>query len=352
VYLIETDQVILVDTGIPTDMAKGFFYYWRRQRIPPEVEALADDHGFKELLTGFDLAKRDISEVDLLLFTHGHLDHFLMARQALDHFDPVLMAHLEDTPSICNPWGLLNMWIQGRKQMIPTGMPLNWSAGNGEGVDPLHGLEISNLDFHLKIHQPILHEGPLRVGASRVSDLELIHIPGHSPGSIGLLIGSPHERILLCGDTLLNPITPNPDDLLAYLRTLDRLGSLKGVTLTLPAHGAEIRDLWQRVNFLIKHHRNRLKLTFQACSQEKSVWDVASMEGYFDTYVDPGLFNYLAGKEALVHMELLHMVGGLRRVDIRRNVHYFVNSGESFEDVWARISDLVSNYGSKPIMRF
>lgn len=351
-YLIEAEQVLLVDTGVPTDMAKGFFYYWRNQRIPTEIEKLPPDHSFKELLRGFDLVKRDMSELDVLLFTHGHLDHFLLARRVLNHCDPVIMAHIEDTPSMCNPWGLLNMWITGRKQMVPTGMPLTWASGNEGGNDPLHSLDFSKLDLSIDVHHPILGDGPLRLGSNSVRNVELIHIPGHSPGSLGILVGKPHERILLCGDTLLSPITPHPDDLLVYLRTLDYLESLEGVILTLPAHGQPIGDLNARIKFLKQHHRNRLKLTFDACSKERSVWDIASMEGYFDTYVNPGLFNFLAGKEALVHIELLHMVGGIRRVDIRDNIHYFIKTEQSFDSVYNRVLDLVTKYRSKPIMRF
>lgn len=43
-YLIEDEALILVDTGLPTDTAKNIFYYWRNQRIPPEVESLPADH--------------------------------------------------------------------------------------------------------------------------------------------------------------------------------------------------------------------------------------------------------------------------------------------------------------------
>ncbi len=352
VYLIESEKIVMLDTGIPTDLAKGFFYYWRNQRIPPEIDALPADHSFNELLTGFELTNRSLSEVDILVFSHGHLDHFLMTGKTLEYCDPVVMAHIEDTPAMCNPWGLLNMWIAGRKQMIPTGMPLQWSKGSDRDFDPISDMDPSLFDFSVQVHKPIIDQGPLMIGDNQVEDVEVIHIPGHSPGSVGLLVGKPHERILLCGDTLLNPITPNPDDLLSYLRTLEFLGALEGVKLTLPAHGKEIRDLKQRVHFLKEHHRNRLRLTYEACSKERCVWDIASMAGYFDTYVDPKLFNFLAGKEALVHMELLQMCAGVKRVDIRNNIHYFVNSGEPFHKVYGRALELVKEYRTKPIMRF
>jgi len=54
-YLIEDDALILIDTGMPTDLAKNMFYYWRNQRIPADVEALADDHSERELLSAIEL---------------------------------------------------------------------------------------------------------------------------------------------------------------------------------------------------------------------------------------------------------------------------------------------------------
>jgi hypothetical protein len=46
------------------------------------------------------------------------------------------------------------------------------------------------------------------------------------------------------------------------------------------------------------------------------------------------------------------MVGGLLRTDIRGQVHYFVNSGEPFEQVYGRIMDLVTNKKASALMRY
>ena len=82
------------------------------------------------------------------------------------------------------------------------------------------------------------------------------------------------------------------------------------------------------------------------------MWDIATMQGYFDAYVDPAKFNLLAGTEALVHMELLNMVDGLRRTHIQDQVHYFQNSREPFEPVYDRIAELIRTDGTGAIMRY
>ncbi|MDY7033533.1 MAG: hypothetical protein SVY10_16695, partial [Thermodesulfobacteriota bacterium] len=52
VYVIEDKMLTLVDTGIPTHLAKNFFYYWRNQPIPQDVKDLPDNHSETELITG------------------------------------------------------------------------------------------------------------------------------------------------------------------------------------------------------------------------------------------------------------------------------------------------------------
>ena len=75
------------------------------------------------------------------------------------------------------------------------------------------------------------------------------------------------------------------------------------------------------------------------------------MKGYFDVFVDPAKFNPLAGQEAFVHVELLEMVGGLRRSHIDGFVHYFENSGEKFEDVYARVQELLNDENTTTLLR-
>jgi len=211
----------------------------------------------------------------------------------------------------------------------------------------------SELGLSVQVNSPVFRDGPLRLGGSELRGIEVVHLPGHTPGSIGLLVGEePGEKLLLCGDVLLYPITPHPDDLLIYLRTLGKFKEYYDVALVLPAHGKAVRDLRARVQSLQEHHKRRLRLTFEACHKPRCVWDIAAMPNYFDTYVDRKEFNYLAGSEALVHMEVLNMVGALKRAYIKENVHYFQNSAEPFENVYHRITDLVEDGGVSPIMRY
>jgi glyoxylase-like metal-dependent hydrolase (beta-lactamase superfamily II) len=205
----------------------------------------------------------------------------------------------------------------------------------------------------IRVDCPIAFDGRLHLSGFEKDEICVRHFAGHSPGGISILIydDDGKEAIMLCGDTLLYPITPHPDDLVAYLRTLKEMSKLEEVVLTLPAHGKAMSKLPQRLDFLERHHEHRLRLTYETCKKPQSIWQIATMPSYFDVYVDPAKFNPLAGQEAFVHVELLQMAGGLHRSHMDGFVHYFENSGEKFEDVYARVQEIINNENTTTLMR-
>jgi glyoxylase-like metal-dependent hydrolase (beta-lactamase superfamily II) len=353
VYLIENETTVMVDAGIPTEFAKAFFYNLRNQPMPAEVESLGPNHSENELTDGLKAAGISFSDIKSLLFTHGHPDHFLLARFLLDRTSASISAHILDTPNICNPWSMLYNWVWRQEQMEASGMPKAVSAQPRNRDRLFIGLDLESHGLSVPVNEPIFRNQYLEVQGKEISDVRVQHLPGHSPGSIGVIVGPEHgQKVLLCGDVLLNPITPHPDDLLVYLQTLEELASYDDVGLVLPAHGDEITDLKSRVAFLREHHKDRLRFTWDACSTPKSVWDIATTPGYFDAYVDPEKFNFLAGTEALVHMQLLFMVDGLQRFRIEDGVHYFMRNREDFDQVYERICQLVADKKNKTIMKY
>ena len=349
-YLIEGQALILIDAGIPTDLAKAMFYYTRAQLIPREIEALPPDYSEQERQAGLELAGCALEDLDLLVITHGHPDHFFMGRSVVSRSKAGVMAHILDTPMISNPWGFLSMIVSRRPRVRATGMP------PPPGEDPKNlgqGFNPHALGLALDVNHPVFEEGPLSLNGSAVKGVQIKHLPGHSPGSLGLVVGAPGKpKVLICGDVLLYPITPHPDDLLVYLRTLNELSRLDDIALVLPAHGMAFRDLKKRIAQLKAHHRRRLKMTYDACRKPKCIWDIATMKGYFDVYVDPEKFNPMAGNEALVHMELMQLAGGLERIEIKDGVHYYLSSPEPFHRIYGRIMDIVNDPSVEPIMRY
>jgi glyoxylase-like metal-dependent hydrolase (beta-lactamase superfamily II) len=346
-YLIDGDSLILMDTGMPTHLVKAFLYSWRNLPIPSEVERLPSDYSEQEFLKGLELARYSLKDIEILVVSHGHPDHFLMGPQILRRTNPRVVAHILDTSEICNPWAMLRQWVWNRPQLMGMGMPMPNSVKESKFFLGGSFLE----DFSLNVDDPVFSDGPIQVKGSPIKGITVKHLPGHSPGSIGLIVGK-KEKVLLCGDVLLYPISPHPDDLLLYLRTLEELGKMENISLVLPSHGRIIRDLKGRVATLQKHHRRRLQLTYEACQKPCSVWDIATIRSYYDVYVDSREFNPLAGREALAHIEILIMIGGLQRSHVKKGIHYFRNSGEPFEEVYQRVLGLVQDRRISPLLRY
>ncbi|MFH1623803.1 MAG: MBL fold metallo-hydrolase [Pseudomonadota bacterium] len=341
IYVIEDQALTLVDTGIPTRLAKNIFYYWRNQYIPPAVKDLPDDHSETELITGLKAAGYSVKDIELIIITHGHPDHYLLGKIIVERSRARVIAHVLDTDKICNPWTISKTVIEGRPRYEAFGMPLPKSSAHEYHKE----VELEALSLSLKVDYPIVLNGPLSLDGIQSDLITVKHSPGHSPGAVCLIIGSEgdDEKMLICGDVLLYPITPHPDNLVHYLRSLNDLQQLEKVALSLPAHGKNMRDLHGRIRFLKKHHRRRLESTFKACHKPRSPWEIASAPRYFDVFVDPTKFNPMAGNEAFIHMRLLEMAKGLYRSSINGVVHYYQNTGERFEDVYRRVIEIIND---------
>jgi glyoxylase-like metal-dependent hydrolase (beta-lactamase superfamily II) len=347
VYLIEDDALILVDTGLPTGLAKDMFYYWRNQRIPADVEALEDDYSEKELLSGLELTGHDAKDIDFVIISHGHPDHYLLGKKLVEMSGAKVAAHVCDTDMICNPWRMIKFILERRPALRAMGMPLPKPLGRKGAL----GSEAP--DFSLHVDYPIAFDGKLRLDGFEKDSIHLKRYPGHSPGGMAILLHDDDgkETIMLCGDTLLYPITPHPDDLVSYLRSLKAMRKHEDVALVLPAHGKAMANLHKRLDFLEKHHKHRLHLTYKACTRPQSIWQIATMRQYFTVKVDPARFNPLAGTEAYLHVELLQMAGGLHVSYRDGRIHYFENSGEKFEAVYERVQNLLDDENTTLLVR-
>ncbi len=336
--LQEGDELVLVDTGIGTGLAKRLFYRWRNQPLPSAVESLPDDLSEQQLNEGLALLGHQSSEITRIVITHGHLDHYLLGRTLTEKHPSIkVVAHLFDTDMICNPWELFRTWVMRRPELLALGMP---PPGESEGRRQVW----EEIPLGLRVDQPVAKDGPLDLGTRRSSLVTTRNLPGHTAGSICLLVGQPGEnKIMLCGDLLLNPITPHPNDLLAYLRSLKELEAMSRVAVVLPAHGLPIENLGERCKALQLHHRHRLELAYRALHKPRSVWDIATMDGYFDVYVHPQRFNPLAAQEAFVHVQLLELVGAVALADIKKGIHYYIADSQPFDEVHKRILEVVAS---------
>lgn len=143
-------------------------------------------------------------------------------------------------------------------------------------------------------------------------DIEVVHTPGHTLGSVCLYM--PSERALFTGDTALGlgtvAISPPPHgDMALYL---DSLARLKGYdcALMLPGHGQNVHDVPSKLQELIDHRHEReaqiLKLMADGKRTPKAMLSAIYME--LDKRIVP-----MALRQIEAHLHKLEAEGRVAR---------------------------------------
>ncbi len=285
VYLITEPEAVLLDTGTAT----------------------ADSRATLERLLGeAGLRPRQLKRI---VVSHGHLDHYGLARVlAAESGGPVYAPALDETQ------------FSHRELLEPFYDEMMEEAG----VPPAVRAQIAEqwASFRCLAHPidryvPLEEMPPLRCG-----DLvfEPVPTPGHTRGATSFF--EPRHRILLSSDTVLKEITPNPvldlDEseptrrfraLRAYLQSLDKLLDLNPAVI-FTGHGAAVEDFAALHARVYRHHAERQeKLLDSLRRQERTVYDLAQC-----IFPDPRTHNsFLAISEIYAHLDLLDEAGRLRK---------------------------------------
>ncbi|MDP1819801.1 MAG: MBL fold metallo-hydrolase [Acidimicrobiales bacterium] len=202
-------------------------------------------------------AGRSVADVDQVLVTHGHPDHFGAAGWLADEADATVLCGRAEEPKLTGQMDRARMGgIVGRLG-IPDDMQSTFRSFY-EGVRELtHPVSAPRLT--------LLDDGDtLRAGGR---DWQVHVTPGHSVGHASLY--DPETRVLLSGDHLLACITPNPvlepdpdspdgrrRSLVEYLASLDRFIRLDPL-LVLPGHGPRFCDVPSLTTSMRHHHDAR-----------------------------------------------------------------------------------------------
>jgi glyoxylase-like metal-dependent hydrolase (beta-lactamase superfamily II) len=92
-----------------------------------------------------------------------------------------------------------------------------------------------------------------------------------------------------------------------YLQSLERVRRIPGITLALPGHEEEIRDVAGRIRAIAAHHRERLDRVLEICAEPRSLLEVSrALFGERGGYT-----RLLALEEAGAHVEYLFQRGEL-----------------------------------------
>jgi glyoxylase-like metal-dependent hydrolase (beta-lactamase superfamily II) len=280
-YLFAGETLTLLDPGPASDETYGAL-----------TAALAGE--------GYDLA-----DVERVLITHPHMDHYGIARQVKAESGAEVVAHADAVPHLEDPEGyfereqaffepfLVAMGVPERTAHVVTGIP----------------------EPYIEFQEPVAVDRTLAEG-DRIDDLglDVLHTPGHAPGSV-TFVG---ERVAFTGDHVLADITPNPLLTLAvgsedertrslptYLDSLRRLLSLDREGYA--GHGEPIPDLAARAEATIAHHEERKEDIADILAETGPTTAYAVMGAMFPNLPSTEVFPGMC--EVIGHLDLLEDEG-------------------------------------------
>lgn len=281
------------------------------------------DSAYQALEEGMREHQSHPTEINKLVITHVHPDHYGMAGRLKQISSCEVVLHEKDAEVIKDryfqPRGLASEMSAFMKlNGVPEGQSPEMSQGSMGMLDRV---------------SPVPPDTEVRGGETfKVGDFdfEIIWTPGHSPGHICLY--EPNRKILLTGDHVLPTITPNVSihtqtqgsPLGDYMRSLKKLIDLD-VEWVLPAHEFEIRDLKKRLVEIEDHHQYRLdEMATCVDSGGSTAWEVAGRVKWATGALadfEPFMQRAAVG-ETLAHLEYLFEVGRLAKIMRGRTLYW------------------------------
>jgi glyoxylase-like metal-dependent hydrolase (beta-lactamase superfamily II) len=290
-----------------------FVYVFETDAGPFIVDAgWNTDDAFAALSDGLRQAGTDITNVQGVLVTHIHPDHYGLAGRVREVSGAWIALHPADAALIQDryeePTDLLERVGAMLRRM---------------GAPEAELLTLQNASMPLRPLVSAVKPDRLFEDGDRPEvpgwDLTALWTPGHSPGHLCFWEGG--QRLMLSGDHVLPRITPNipfhpqagADPLGDFLRSLQRVGTFDAEEV-LPAHEHRFVGLDQRVAELVAHHEQRFAEVMAAITAGvTSAWGIAERMHWSRSWdrID-GFMRRAAVGEAMAHLRALEMRGVVR----------------------------------------
>jgi len=267
-YLIEGSPLTIIDTGPKTSKSLA--------TIQQELQNLS----------------YDLSDIEQILITHGHLDHIGLAAQFVRereriHGSPTnVWIHYRDADALVNYEEHAAIYMKSFERLIGTsGVPEN----EAHKLDPKRLIE-----YYMSIREPVPTAHTFKDKAcfnTGIGEITAIWVPGHSSGSVCYVCDE--KQILFSGDHILGDISSNPSisfdspekiGMLTYLDSLDRISSKDGYT-ALPGHRKPIFDIKSRIEALYAEYEDKFRTAAESLtSNPQTVYEISRIiYGDYDT---------------------------------------------------------------------
>jgi glyoxylase-like metal-dependent hydrolase (beta-lactamase superfamily II) len=291
-YVIEEDRgIMLFDVGIGMDASQ-----------------LALARGLTQIGYGF-------KDVNRIIFSHGHIDHFGAAVWALEQIGRTIpvMIHNADAGKVLESGpDLLTLIGMNSRYLSRLGVPL-----------PLLDDMMAAIGREAGLARRLASVTPLTQGDKfqcKQVTLEVLHMPGHTPGLCCLY--DREHRLLFSADHLLERVSPNPlielradgepasfKPLISYFESIDRVRALP-VDLVLPGHATPFAAHRDVIDSLFKFYEQRQsKLLAALRRRPRTVYE--AMREIFPSSNSFELFLMMS--ETLGNLELIEKEGKIIR---------------------------------------
>lgn len=266
---------------------------------PQSVEDLKQ--GFVEVRERFG-ENIDLSSVQHVVISHSHIDHFGFVAHFTREAGAEVFIHELDARVLNNFEERIVLASKDLRVFMER------SGLKPEARQELEEMYRLSKSFFksVELHR-ILRDGDRIINGYRVH-----HVPGHCPGQICMQV----EDVLFTADHVLSRITPHQSPaaitsfcgLEHYLRSLEKIREVEGVSLALPGHEDAIRDFRGRIDAIVAHHTRRLNQVLDVCREPSHLVEISKR------LFGPkhGYTRILALEEAGAHVEYLFQRGELR----------------------------------------
>jgi len=316
--------------------------------------ALTDDRGatvvdpgvpgpgnWKALVERLGQAELSVRDVHTVVVTHSHIDHFGTAARLARAAGAEFVTH-ED---FAVPWlgvqqhdctrhdGAHDEAADDDTPAAPDRIRPNWHERTPWGGDPIRPPRSRRMIFWMMrrlARRALLPPVPSRrVAHGEVLTLAgrewfAVHTPGHTLDH--LCLHDPEHGVLLSGDHVLPTITPHisgvgtgDDPLQNFVESLDLVGGIGGVRVTLPAHGHPFDDLPGRVEDIKVHHEGRLERLREF---GREMGRPATVREFSHRLFRKARWGPMAESETYAHLEHLRHLGQAERSQRGSIVYY------------------------------
>ncbi len=286
-YLVLEDAVTLIDCSSAIGDANGSL-----------------DRCFDKARDEFGLTV-GLKDVERLIITHGHIDHFGGTNHVLEQSGAKIAIHELDVSTLQN--------FEERRIVAAKDLQVFLRRS---------GLSTERVEFMLEMNRwskglfrPVQVDTVLREGPMDDGPFTIYHAPGHCPGQVCLQL----DDILFTADHVLDRITPHQSPefitrnmgLGHYFSALKRVQAVEGVRLGLGGHLGDIPDVSKRIDETLEFHEARLEKTRSICNAPKTLADISlELFGKRESY-----HILLAILETGAHVEYLYERGILEVVN-------------------------------------